>query len=215
MKYNTVVFDLDGTLLNSLKDLMDSLNFSLTLHGFENKTLEQTRNYVGRGVGYLVHCALPQGKDNPMYAQVVEDFKKDYSANSARATKPYPQILELLKKLKEAGLHTAVVSNKYDSAVKKLCKLYFGDLIDLATGETETIRRKPAPDSLLHTIEYFKTDKAHTLYVGDSDVDAHTAQNAGVNFVGVTWGFRTREDMTPFGAKVFIDKPLELTALIK
>lgn len=210
MKYSAIVFDLDGTLLDTLEDLTNSLNAVLSQNGFEPRTTQEVKGFLGKGVGVLIGCALPEGKENPSFGTVLEDFKTNYATNSANKTKPYPQVLDLLKTLKEQGVKIGVVSNKYESAVKKLCPHYFGDLLDIVVGETPVIRRKPAPDSLLHVMEVLGTKKEETLFVGDSEVDAQTAQNAGVDFVGVTWGFRTPDDMRPFGAKVFINNPMEL-----
>ena len=210
MKYTAVVFDLDGTLLDTLEDLTNSLNSVLTQNGFEPRTMQEVKGFLGKGVGVLIGCALPDGKDDPSFGNVLEEFKTNYAQHSANKTKPYPQILEMLKTLKAQGIKIGVVSNKYESAVKKLCPHYFGDLLDIVVGETPSIRRKPAPDSLLHVMEVLGTNKKETLFVGDSEVDAQTAQNAGVDFVGVTWGFRTQDDMRPFGAKVFINNPMEL-----
>ena len=210
MKYTAVIFDLDGTLLDTLADLSDSVNFAIAKHGLPKHSNEQIKSFVGNGVEKLIERALPKGTAADLCAKVLADFKTYYAAHSADKTKPYPQILDMLAALKKQGIKIGVVSNKYDAAVKELCPHYFGSLIDIAVGESPKIHRKPAPDMLLHAVEYFGLDKKDVLFVGDSDVDAQTAQTAAVDFVGVTWGFRTPADMRPFGAKVFIDEPMEL-----
>ncbi len=214
MKYTAVIFDLDGTLLDTLEDLCNSVNFALAASGLPQHDKEKVKSFVGNGVEKLIERALPNGAAADLFSKVLADFKAHYAAHAADRTKPYPQVLDMLAALKKQGIKIGVVSNKYDAAVKELCPHYFGNLIDIAVGESPKIHRKPAPDMLLHAIEYFGLSKKDVLFVGDSDVDAQTAQNAAVDFIGVTWGFRTPADMRPFGAKLFIDTPIDIQTYI-
>ena len=213
MKYKAFIFDLDGTLLDTLDDITNSLNFALQKHSCPPRTKEEAKSFVGHGAGELVELALGK-KGHPLHAQVLADFRAHYKNHAADKTQPYAKIIDTLKKLRESGAKIAVVSNKPDGAVKELCKHYFAGLTDYALGETPEILRKPAPDMLLHAVKQFGLNKQDVVFIGDSDVDAQTAQNAAVDFIGVTWGFRTPADMRPFGAKLFIDKPLSLLNML-
>ena len=151
-KYDTVIFDLDGTLLDTLEDLCDSTNFALAEFGYPKRSLQEVRSFVGNGIGVLIEKALPQGKADPLYGQVLETFKAHYTLNCNNKTHAYEGINELLERLNEAGYKIAVVSNKVDSAVKELCEQYFKDTIKIAIGETEKIKRKPGPDEVYAAI---------------------------------------------------------------
>ncbi|MBQ8403513.1 MAG: HAD-IA family hydrolase, partial [Clostridia bacterium] len=192
-RYGTVIFDLDGTLLNTLEDLCDSTNFALACFGFPARTLAEVRSFVGNGIGKLIERAVPEGTESSVCAQVLEVFKAHYSENCNNKTRAYDGIEWLLKKLKEEKIKIAVVSNKVDSAVKVLCERYFADYISVAIGETENIRRKPAPDTVFAAMELLGAEKKNTVYVGDSEVDVETAKNAGIGLVAVSWGFRNRD----------------------
>lgn len=214
MKYNTIIFDLDGTLLNTLDDLRDSLNFALTKHGYEPRTMEDVRRFVGNGVGKLVERALPIHITEEESQNCLATFKEHYKQNMQNKTRPYDGIMELLLDLNRFGYKLAIVSNKFDNAVKELAKEYFGDIFDVAIGESSTVKRKPAPDSIFAAINELGTDISKTIFVGDSETDVQTAKNAGLNFIGVTWGFRTREVLRNEGADYLIDTPKELLCLI-
>ncbi len=209
MNINTIIFDLDGTLLNTLEDLADSTNFALNSFGFPEKTVGQIRDYVGNGVAKLIERAIPNGENNDNFENCLALFKKNYGKNMYNKTAPYSGILEMLKTLKQKGLKIAVVSNKFDSAVKNLCEKYFPDLIDFAAGENEIagIKKKPAPDTVLKAIEHFGAEKENSIYVGDSEVDIQTAKNAGIRCISVTWGFKTQEFLMKHGAKIIINNP--------
>ncbi len=214
MKYDTIIFDLDGTLLNTLDDLRDSLNYALEHHNYEPKTLEEVRSFVGNGVKKLVQRSLPLHSTEEDIEQCLATFTKHYGNNMQNKTRPYDGIMELLLDLDRYNYKIAIVSNKFDSAVKKLSKEYFGDFINVAIGESDTVKRKPAPDSVYAALKELGSDINKSLFVGDSDTDVQTAKNAGITCIGVTWGFRTREVLRKEGADYLIDTPKELLTLI-
>ena len=191
------IFDLDGTLLNTLDDLMDSANFALQKNGCEKKTREQIRLFVGNGVKLLIDRCLPDETED-VRAKVLAVFKEHYAKNMTNKTAPYPGIMDALRELKSKGFSLAIVSNKFDAAVKGLSKLYFDGIIDEAVGESAQVRKKPAPDSVLTAMKHLKCDRA--VYIGDSDVDVLTAHNAGLKCIGVTWGFRDEKLLRETGA---------------
>lgn len=214
MKYDTIIFDLDGTLLNTLDDLRDSLNVVLTGHGYPARTLDEVRRFVGNGVRKLIMRALPEGFTEDELNLCENEFRKQYKDNMQNKTMPYDGIIELLAKLKSLNYKLAIVSNKFDAAVKGLSKDYFGDLITVAIGESEGVRRKPAPDSVYKAIEELGSDLSHAIYVGDSETDAETAKNAGIPCIGVTWGFRSREILESCGVEYIVNKPEEILSII-
>lgn len=214
MKFDTIIFDLDGTLLNTLFDLKESTNFALKKYGYPEKTIDEVRMFVGNGVAKLIERALPDGINNPAYKNCLEDFKKDYKIRMYDHTAPYEGILEMLEKLNAAGIKTAVVSNKFDAAVKELCKKYFGKRIPVAIGESENVKKKPAPDSVLRAMDLLHAKKNKTIYCGDSDVDVQTAKNSGLPCIGVSWGFRDKALLEKEGADYIVDSPNELISLL-
>ncbi|MGB4657965.1 MAG: HAD family hydrolase, partial [Mobilitalea sp.] len=209
MKYNTVIFDLDGTLLNTLDDLCDSLNEILEVKGYEPRTIEDVRRFVGNGVRNLVRLSVPESCTEVEVTEIMDEFKIHYSKNMKKKTRPYNGIMELLLDLIRYNYKIGIVSNKYDSAVKSLVRTYFGNLIPVAIGESSEIKRKPAPDSIFTAVEELHSDLAHTILVGDSETDVQTAKNAGIPCIGVTWGFRNREVLREEGADFLIDTPKE------
>lgn len=208
--YNTVIFDLDGTLLNTLEDLCDSTNYALTKHGFCARTLEEVRRFVGNGIRRLIERALPEGVTEEAFNAVFEDFKAHYQIHCNDKTAPYDGILPLLRELKRRGYKTGIASNKIKSAVLKLDEIYFEGLIDRAAGVADGILPKPNPGMIKGLLEELGSDNGHTLYVGDSEVDVQTARSAGLDMVAVLWGFRDREELAAAGAVRFIEKPIEL-----
>lgn len=213
--YNTVIFDLDGTLLNTLEDLKDSLNYALTQHGYKTRTLEEVRRFVGNGVQKLVERALPEGTSEEEMQKCLDTFKKHYQANMQNKTRPYDGIKELLTELKKNNYKTAIVSNKFDAAVKELATDYFGDLIDVAIGESATVKKKPAPDTVFAALKELGSDLSEAIFVGDSETDVRTAKNAGLPCVGVTWGFRSRDVLINERADYIIDTPERLLEILK
>ncbi len=207
----TVIFDLDGTLLNTLEDLKEATNFALSKYNYPTRTLEEVRCFVGNGVRKLIERAVPENCQNVEECLAV--FKQNYSEIMYNHTAPYNGILKILSDLKANGIKTGVVSNKFDSAVKELCKKYFADLIDIAIGQADDVPKKPAPDGVFKAMRELGADKSSTVYVGDSDVDVATAKNAKLPCIGVTWGFRDREYLK--GANIIIDKPNEFIDAVK
>lgn len=205
-----VIFDLDGTLLNTLEDLTDAVNAALSRNQMPVRTIEEIRQFVGNGVQKLMERSVVDGKKNPAFAQTFADFKSYYAQHCKDKTDAYPGVRQLLEELKRRDIAMAIVSNKIDSAVKELNQEYFSDYISTAIGETETIARKPAPDTAIQALAELGVSKEQAIYVGDSDVDLLTAQNAGIKCISVTWGFRDREFLLEHGAKIMIDKPMEL-----
>ena len=213
-KYETVIFDLDGTLLNTLEDLCDSTNFALTQFGYKKRTLAEVRSFVGNGIGKLIERALPQGLDNSDYSAVLACFKAHYALNCNNKTKAYDGINGLLNELKRRGMKVAVVSNKIDSAVNELCERYFEGYFSVAIGEKENIRRKPAPDSVFAAMNRLNAEKRSTVYVGDSEVDVQTAKNAGIDLIAVSWGFRSKNELIKLGNFNIAATAEELSLLI-
>ena len=202
-----VLFDLDGTLLDTLEDLADSVNYALTQHGHPQRTLEEIRAFVGNGAAMLAKLATPEGED---YEKVLRTFQAHYKIHCQVKTGPYPGILAVLEEIR-GEYPVAVVSNKPDPAVKTLCKDYFGDI--LAMGEHEGCLRKPAPDMLYKAMQLLGVDKA--VYIGDSEVDAVTAKNAGVPCISVLWGFRTEAQIRQHGGNIFCNDPKQLPEIVR
>lgn len=210
MKYRLAIFDLDGTILNTLEDLADSTNYALSVHNMPERTIDEVRRFVGNGIHKLIERAVPQGSTDEQIERVFVTFKEYYKDHCAVKTRPYDGIMELMKTLREKEVLTAVVSNKGDFAVQILCKDYFPGLFDFAVGEREGIRRKPAPDSVLAVLEQFHISKEDAVYIGDSEVDIQTAENAGMKEIAVTWGFRSEDFLKENGAGCLAHTPEEL-----
>ena len=205
-----VIFDLDGTLLNTLEDLTDSVNVALEQYHLPTRSLEEVRSFVGNGLRNLMIKATPKGEATPGFEELFMYFKDYYKSHCDIKTAPYDGILELMKELKGRGIKMAIVSNKYDLGVKALNEKFFAEYTQVAIGEREGISRKPAPDSVNEAIRLLGVEKAHTIYVGDSDVDIQTAKNADIRCVSVSWGFRDEGHLMEHGAGILIDRPLEL-----
>lgn len=214
MKYNTVIFDMDGTLLNTLEDLGDSVNYALRQFGMPEITYAQAASYIGNGVARLVALSMEGGTENPRYDEVFAVFVEHYSEHCRDKTRPYDGMLDLLAKLREKGYKTAVVSNKFDEAVKELAEYHFAGLLPVAIGETKEIRRKPAPDTVIQALKELNSTVEESVYIGDSEVDIMTAKNSNMDCISVTWGFRSREELIESGATVLIDTMDELMALL-
>lgn len=175
-EYKTYVFDLDGTLLNTINDLAASVNFALKEYGMSQHTVDEVRNFVGNGVKKLMERAVPDGLDNPLFEDAYATFKKHYLEHGLDTTKPYPGIVDLLRELKKRGKNIAVVSNKFYDATGELVRHFFGEYVKVAIGERENIRKKPAPDTVLEAFRLLGVDKEEAVYIGDSDVDVNTAK---------------------------------------
>ena len=223
MNYDTYIFDLDGTLLDTLGDLASSVNYALRMHDMPERTVEEVRCFVGNGVRLLMERAIPGGAENPGFETTFATFRQHYMAHSLDTTKPYEGIPEMLSALKARGCHLAVVSNKMMAATQELCQHFFPDTIEVAIGENEAagIRKKPAPDTVFAALAALGSNRSNlgyptpppAVYVGDSDVDIMTARNAGLPCISVLWGFRDRDFLIKHGAKTFISAPSELLSL--
>lgn len=205
----TIIFDMDGTLLYTLKDLQFAVNRALEKFGYPIKTIEEIQAFVGNGVKKLIERALPSGMENPHYPLVFQEFILQYEKNADKYTEPYDDILLVLNELKKRNYKLGVNSNKYDSAVKSLCKKHFPQ-IDCAIGAREGIDVKPSPIGALDVLKAINGQPEKCYFVGDSDIDIKTAKNAGFISVGVTWGYRSKQSLIDAGAQFIIDKPLEL-----
>jgi len=209
-----VIFDLDGTLLDTLTDLANAVNAALEANGMPVRTIDEIRQFVGNGARNLLIRSVPDGLENPKFEKTLAAFRSYYAEHCKDYTKPYEGITELLESLKKLGIKMAIVSNKPDSAVKELAKEYFGDCIAVAIGDREGVARKPAPDTVYKALEELGVSTKDAVYVGDSDVDIMTAMNAEMPCISVTWGFRNREFLMFHGASQFADTSEELQALL-
>ena len=220
-KYSTYIFDLDGTLLDTLGDLAAATNYALRMHGMPEHTIDDVRRFVGNGVRKLMERAVPDGEANPDFEAAFATFRQYYMHHSLDTTRPYDGIPETLAALNAKGCHLAVVSNKMMAATQELCRYFFPDTIEVAIGENEAagIRKKPAPDTVFAALRETSPDlpegeeglqAVNAVYVGDSDVDIATARNAGIPCISVLWGFRDRDFLLQHGATTFIKTPSEL-----
>ena len=212
---NTVVFDLDGTLLNTLDDLTEAVNTALRRFGFAERGPAEVRDFLGHGFAYLIDCSLPAGTDEKTKAAVLEFFLPHYLAHCTDRTAPYDGILELLSSLGARGCRLAIVSNKGDRAVHELAARYFPGMVPVVVGERPDVRNKPAPDSVNAALRALGSEAADAVYVGDSEVDAQTAANAGLPCVLVSWGFRDRALLEAQKAVAVIDSPAALPPLLE
>lgn len=213
-RFDTAIFDLDGTLLDTLQDLADSANYALAVNHMPPRTTDEVRCFVGNGVALLMARAVPEGTPPEAEAKALADFRAHYINNMEHKTAPYPGIPELLGTLSAAGFHLAVVSNKFDGAVKGLCHNFFPDTIPVAIGESPSVAKKPAPDTVLRAMAELGCDPARAVYIGDSDVDILTAQNAGLPCISVSWGFRDTAFLEAHGAQRIVDTPEQLLSAL-
>lgn len=205
MSYQTALFDLDGTLLDTIEDLKDAVNHELAAEGDPLRTLEEVTNFVGNGLRNLMLRSLPAGRSEEEIDRRTASMKAWYSDHSQVKTRPYPGIPELLRDLRSAGVAVGVVSNKADSVVRDLCGSYFPGGVDAAVGEIAGLPRKPAPDTVELALKRMGREKAGAVYIGDSEVDIATARNAGLPCLSVTWGFRPRQVLEEAGAAALVD----------
>lgn len=214
MTYRAVVFDMDGTILDTLEDMKQSVNAALAAEGFPPRTLDEVRHFVGNGNRRLVERAVPEGTEADAVERVFRGFHTQYRVHCMDHARVYPGIPSLLARLRAAGIRTAVVSNKADYAVKLLAERFFPGLLDAAAGEKEGVRRKPAPDGVLAVLAALGVPPAEAVYVGDSEVDIETARNAGLPCLSVTWGFRPEAYLIGKGAERIVRTAEELAALL-
>lgn len=214
-KYDTVIFDLDGTLLNTLEDLKDAVNHVMRENGYPQRTLEEVRRFVGNGIRRLMEQAVPSHVTAEEFERVFEEFRQYYTEHCQVRTCAYDGIMPLLEQLHAKGYAMAIVSNKNHGAVCELNVLYFKDYIEIAIGQKDGIRKKPAPDTVFQALKELGKTAETAIYVGDSEVDFATAENSGMDCVLVTWGFRTVEELSEFKPLVFIEKPEQLLGVLE
>ena len=214
MKADTIIFDLDGTILDTLEDLKNSVNHALSSNNLPERSLAEVRSFVGNGIRLLMELSVPVDTDSALLDKCFDSFRVHYKENSANNTKPYEGVAELLNQLKSKGYKLAVVSNKADFAVQTLVADYFDGIFDYAVGEREGIRRKPCPDSVNDALLHLASDKNSAVYVGDSEVDVETARNAAIPCVAVTWGFRDKSVLEGLSPEYIIDKPSQLMDIL-
>lgn len=214
MKYQLAIFDLDGTILDTLDDLADSLNHVLLQHNFPQHSADEVRMMVGNGILNLIKRALPNGTEQATVEAVYADFNAYYKLHSADKTKPYNGITEMLEQLKARGVKLAVLSNKADYAVQDLCVKYFGGVFDAVAGEKEGVPKKPAPDGVDNILAELGIERKSAVYIGDSDVDLQTAKNAVTDCIAVNWGFREEKLLRENGAEIIASSPNEVFEII-
>ena len=208
--YNTYIFDLDGTLLSSLADLAASCNYALRTNGMPERTLDEVRRFVGNGVKKLMERATPDGLQNPLFDKTLADFRQHYMKHNLDTTCPYEGVMPMLEELQRRGKKVAVVSNKFYAATQELCHHFFGDLVTVAIGEREDIRKKPAPDTVIEALRQLNATAEESVYIGDSDVDIDTARNTGMPCISVLWGFRDKDFLIEHGATTLVATPQEI-----
>ena len=208
-----IIFDLDGTLLDTLEDLTDSVNYVLGKHNMPERTLDEIRSFIGNGVPTLIKRSVAENTDTETLSICVSEMMEYYKDHAEIKTKPYNGIPELLEELKNRNITTAVVTNKAEEAAIILCSKKFGNTLSCVIGDNGKDKLKPAPDNVFRALKELNTEKDEVLYVGDSDVDMITAENAGLTGIGVTWGFRDEKTLRENGADYIINSPDELLKL--
>ena len=208
MTTKLIIFDLDGTLLYTLEDLKNSVNYALKCCNLPTRTLEEVRNFVGNGIYKLIERAVGDKKE--YFKECFKIFKEHYDINCNNNTRPYEDIIEVLEKLKKKNIYLAILSNKAQSAVKTLSDIYFKGLIDYVQGQNDNFKTKPDPKSTCFIIEKFNVKKEETIFIGDSEVDILTAKNAGIKCISVSWGYKSREFLAENNAEIIIDNPKEI-----
>lgn len=214
MKFDAIIFDLDGTLTDTLADLRNSVNYALREFGFPERSAEEIRSFVGNGVRKLICRSVPENTGDEICEKCLDTFKAYYKEHSCVETKPYDGIIDLLSELKKRKIKTAVVTNKMHEAAGEIVEFFFGGLIDVTIGQVDSVPQKPEPDSIFLALEKLGASKENAIYVGDSEVDCITAHNAGIPCIGVTWGFRDREVLLNHGAEYVIGKTEEIFDII-
>ena len=213
MKYKAVLYDMDGTVLDTLEDLHDSVNAGLAHFGLPATSLQTTRAGLGNGALHLLRVSMP-GQPEELVQQMLSWYVPWYQSHCRIKTRPYDGILPLMERLREKGIRQAIVSNKPDGAVRELAETFFAGLMDVVVGDSPAVRRKPAPDTVLRAAEQMGLTAADCVYVGDTEVDLRTAENAGMDCITVTWGFREEEELLAAGAKLIAHDVAELEALL-
>ena len=212
--YKAVLFDMDGTVLNTLGDLADSMNYSLRHFNMPEREERELKTFLGKGPAYFVRRSVAEGTPEDLCRQVQDFYEEYYDAHCQIKTAPYPGIRELMKRLKNMGIKLAVISNKQEPAVKVLAERHFPGLLELAVGTGPSIPCKPDPSAVLSAMERMGVRREESVYVGDMDVDLNTAKNAGIDCIGVAWGFMGREKLESLGASTIADTAEELGDII-
>lgn len=215
MRYDAAIFDLDGTLLDTIDDLKNSINHALSVCGYPPRTRAEVLAFVGNGVPRLVELAVPPGTPADRRQAVLDAMNAHYAAHCAQLTRPYPGVTDVLRTLRAAGVRVAVVSNKPDYGVQELCARYFPGLLDSAVGMREGIRKKPYPDAVEAALAAFGVPPERAVYIGDSEVDVQTAKNAHTALISVDWGFRTHAQLVEAGAEHVVSDADALLALLR
>ncbi len=210
--YKAIIFDLDGTLLDTLKDLQEGTNYALRVNGMPERTLDEIRRFVGSGSRKLIERVIPGCEKEGVFEKVLEDYNFYYKDHCKDHTQPYPGIAEMLSELKQKGYALGVVSNKPDFAVQELIPEYFPDVFASVSGERQGIAKKPAPDLIWEAMKKLNVTKEEAVYVGDSEVDLEAAENAGLPCISVSWGFKGREFLEQHNAAIIIESPAEILA---
>lgn len=214
MSIKAVIFDMDGTILNTIDDIAGAVNYILSKYDMPLRTVEEVKFFVGNGLKKTLLRSVPEGTDEEFVDSVYTEFTTYYKSHSRENTKPYEGIVEAIRELKGKGYRLAVVSNKRHEAVLELCDEFFDGCFDEAMGDQEGIKIKPAPDMVESVLKKMNCTKAEAIYVGDSDVDIMTAVNSGLDCISVSWGFRSREFLLEHNAKTIIDSPNELLSIL-
>ena len=212
---NTIIFDLDGTLLNTLGDLHRGFNYALKMCSYQEFNIEEVKNFVGNGINKAFERAIKKDENSFEVKQLVDIFKEYYINHLYELTKPYDGILNMLDTLKKKGYSLGVVSNKYDSAVKELCKKYFCDYVNVAIGESKEVKRKPSSDGIIKAVKELNKDIKNAIYAGDSEVDIQTAENVNIPCISVLWGFKSKNFLEQNGGKIFAQKPCDIINILE
>ena len=212
MKYRAVLFDMDGTLLNTLDDLRDGVNLILARRGYPQRTTEEICAFVGNGARQLMQLALPAESDDAELESVLEEYREWYKVNYCIKTRPYDGVEETLASLRAQGVKMAVVTNKPDATARQLAEKFFPELP--AFGQRDDVPKKPAPDMVWNAMQMLGVTAQEAVYIGDSEVDVETARNAGLPLIAVSWGFRTEEQLRSAGAEMIVDTMEELLAAL-
>lgn len=214
MRYKTIIFDLDGTLLNTLTDLYNSVNYAMRSCSFPERSMDEVRRFIGNGVHTLIRRAAPKGITEEQYWAAYNAFEEHYAKHNRDYTAPYDGIPELMRELKKRGYQLAIVSNKIDFAVQALKQEFFDDTVDCAVGDSEGIENKPAPDMVYKAMKELGAELGECVYIGDTDVDLATAENSGMPCISVSWGFRSRAELEGYAAPMIADLPSDILGLV-
>ena len=206
---------MDGTVLNTLDDLTDAVNYVFSKFDLPPRSQEEYRKFFGNGIGYAMKCAAPEGTPDSLFDKMIPVFREYYDKHCLDKTRPYEGILELMKALKDKGYKMAIVSNKIDSAVKELNERFFSEYVTVSIGEKPGIKRKPAADTVLAALDELGSSRDEAIYVGDSEVDLQTARNSGLSCIAVLWGFRDKDLLIENGAVTFAEKPMDVARILE